>query len=399
MNEVRFLKNQYYLFTFLLVISFLGDILNRYSIHSNFEFIRYSTVSKIVFIIVSIGFLSLNFKQISITEEKKKILLLSTLLVSIYFIGRLNNPTLLKNNIFYLSKYLFFPFILFLFFDLRESKKYILKLFCVFEIIFFTNIIAMVLGFIFDISVFETYYLHEHRFGYKGIFSMSGQTSVYFILMMFYYIHQLVFKGHNKLIFIKLSIVILCSLLIGTKRIFFFLPILILYYLFFLNGFRKKITYKSLGIIVLTVVIFWESLIKYLSNLTEYFYAIYQKFGFLSFFTSYRNNLLQKILDERFNSLNNYLFGGLDFNLGWSQMGIIDLILFFGLLGMLVYLSLYKILINFSIKHHFYYFFLISLLVIVFLADAFILDTNVPVLFFLLSSYFYIHETRLHTNK
>ena len=362
----------------------------------NFEFTRYTTVSKVVFIIVGLIYLSINFKQYSKKKEVKKIFLSVLALVFIFFVSRLFVNGYLDyqsifNNVEYLAKYLFLPFLIILFVDLKESKKNIKLLIKAFEIIFFINVVAIIIGLVFEIDVFKTY-SHGERFGYKGIYSMSGQTSIYFILMIYYYMHKLIFNSNAKWDLIKCMITIAVSFCLGTKRIYFLLPILAVYFFVFLKGYKNINTIKIGLLFCALFLLFKEQVIEVMIRTKHLFEEIYIERGFLSSFTSYRSDLLKSILDN--NSFSNwtYVIGGQDFSEVRSEMGLFDLWLFFGFIGMIIYLGFYKTLITFKSKHHFYWFCLISLLFIVFFADAFILDTNVPILLFLICSYFNLYE-------
>tara|TARA_R110001583_G_scaffold123833_7_gene275310 strand:+ start:1279 stop:2352 length:1074 start_codon:yes stop_codon:yes gene_type:complete len=352
-----------------------------------------------LFIVISIPFVFYYKDFIIKNGIKKKVLKLMLLMLLFFLIGHISISkdivlTTVYNNFEYLVKYLFFPFLLFLFIDIREDTSSVERLLKIFEFFFFVNLLAIIIGFFFEIRVFQTYYL-GNRFGYKGIYSNSGQTSLFFILMMFYYSHKLLFQGFNKWILLKLLLTISISLLIGTKRIYFFLPILIFYYLFFLNGIRKLNTYKIAGFVVVIGFVFFDKIKLIATNTFSLFYKIYEEKGFISSFTSFRSDLISDIISERVIpkwGFLNYLFGGLGFSHGRSEMGFIDLFLFFGIVGLILYLYFYKIILDFKFSHHFYWFFVSSLTLIVFIADAFILDTNVPILLFLICSYFYLFE-------
>lgn len=213
--------------------------------------------------------------------------------------------------------------------------------------------------------------------------------------MALYYSHNLILKKYDRIVFLKLVIVIFGSFLIGTKRIYLFVPILIIYYLFFLGGYKKKITYQF-GIPIFAGTFLLFLLIKRdIQRTFDVLYSIYDTKGFLSSLTSYRSDLLTEIYTTTIVNdwtFLNFLFGGLDFRILRTEMGFVDLFLFFGLIGFLIYLYFYRILFQFKFSHSFYWFFLISLIVIVFFADAFILEANIPILFLLLCFYFYNHE-------
>ena len=396
-----FIKSSTKLFVFLIIISFIGDVMRRVSFVFDFQFKRYTTASKILFLFFSFLFVlyyrKTYFKNQLVIRKKVMyiILILSALfLINSFILYSGSNPLeYFYGNVEYFGKYLFLPIIVFLFLHLRAKPSSVKTVLKVFETVFYINLFAIVIGWIFNIEVFKTY--SGERFGYKGIYSMSGQTSLYFILMMFFYIHSLIVNGFNRNVLGKLFLILVCSFLIGTKRIYLFIPALLIYYLFFLKGYKTNITLKiGLPLLIVASVMVLSIKEELLSTIQK-LHAIYLNNGFISSVTSYRNDLLLDIYAHRIEGkwkVWNVLFGGLDFSIGRSQMGFIDLFLFFGLFGIIMYGFLYKPLLNFKFSNHFYWFFIISIFVIVFLADAFVLDTNVPILFLLLCFYFYAYE-------
>lgn len=398
-NMEKIKNREFLLYAFLMLICFLGDIIRRIAYHLNWEFTRYSTASKIIFILVSSIYLIYQFSKYRIPKIKKVIIQKIFFLIIIFLIGHFvfdNSENSLKTtivNIEFLGKYLFFPYLLLLFMDLFSDKTSILKLINIFEILFFINIVVMITGSIFEIQVFKTYF-YGNRFGYKGIYSMSSQTTIYFILMMFYYTYRLLEK-YDKWVLFKLFFVISTSLLIGTKTVYFFLVLLCFYYLIFLKGYKRIETLK-IGIPLLTtfiafVLIFKNQILK-TANL---FYEIYVQKGFFSSFTSYRSDLLITIYEDTISkqwTLGNIIFGGLDFSEMRSEMGFIDLYLFFGILGFFIYLSFYKFILRFDFKKSFFCFFLLSSILIVFFTDKMIFEPNIPILLFLICSYFFKND-------
>ncbi|WP_299121214.1 O-antigen polymerase [uncultured Winogradskyella sp.] len=394
------IKTQYRLYVFLLVIVFIGDILRRIAMHFDYSFIRYTTLSKTVFVLVSFLCLIFLFRKITFKNNLKvNIIKLMLSLSLIYILGHFyftNNSSIaiLCENFIFLAKYLFFPYLLILFLDLRKEALSIQRLLKFFEILFFINLGAIIIGYIFSIDMFLTYDSGK-RFGYKGIYSMSGQTSIYFILMVLYYLHKIIFKKYSLIIFLKLIIVILGSFLIGTKRIYLFVPMLIVYYFFFLGGYKKKITYQLSVPVSLLAFLLFITIKKDLQKTFDVLYSIYETKGLLSSLTSYRSDLFTRIYSTTIVNdwtFWNFLFGGLNFSEQRTEMGFVDLFLFFGVIGFLIYLYFYKVLFQFKFSHSFYWFFIFSLFAIVFLADAFILEANTPILFLLLCFHFYNHE-------
>lgn len=184
MNKV-IIKTQFKLYFFLIVIAFIGDIFRRLAMYSNFSFTRYTTLSKIIFISVSFFCLVFFYRKFTLKDKLKvNIIKLMLCLSLIYVIGHFNSNnslSVLYENFEFLAKYFFLPYLLILFIDLRNDGIAIERLIKLFEVLFFINLGAILVGYVFNVDVFQAYDSGK-RFGYKGIYSMSGQTQYLFHL-------------------------------------------------------------------------------------------------------------------------------------------------------------------------------------------------------------------------
>jgi len=265
--------------------------------------------------------------------KKPKTLLVPLLLTFSFCIGQvfLNKP-FQKEVLVTFGKFLF-PVLLFIFFDAYGlSKNQRDKLYMAFEWIVIFNSLLILLGFCFEIYQFKTY--DSVRFGYDGLLVTSATGSYFYIIalisLFFKYSENLFKKPSNLLI-------ILSALLVGTKAIYIFIIGFLGIFLFRFIKKNKKIIITGFAIIALVMGYFFF----FVYGL---FNEIRQTDGFFSALLSYRDQLLfQKTLpfiNENWKFMN-YLLGGLEDTTTRSQIDIIDIFYFFGLIGGLLYLWIY----------------------------------------------------------
>lgn len=389
-SRKNFINSLFVLFSIAIAVFFLGDIISKAAMLLSLDFTRYSTVSKVVVLILFFWFFIINFQIFLKERHFLKITIYILILVFTFIIGQISmksnisQPLNILLNIEYLTKYLYLPIILLMFSSLQNEQEHIKKLIIFLELIFIINAVFILLGFLFDINVLSTY-SGGVRFGYKGIFSRSGQTSFYFIIFILYYFHLLIEK-QNKLIFFKFIFSITVSLLVGTKRIYFFLILLILYYFFVNKGFKRQITYKIFALTSALVICFWQNINSSFNKVFILFQNIYFEDGFMSSLTSYRSDLLLNTFNEFIKTkwtILNYIFGGASFQdyIFITGMDLLDLYLFFGLIGILVYWKIFIFILNFKMRGSFLTFFLLILAVTSFFSSAFLYDPYVNLLF------------------
>lgn len=291
---------------------------------------------------------------------------------SSFILGQLftKSPFEFSIIVFFL-KYIFPLLLLFYFKEKPLHQKHKNKLFKIFEKVIAFNTIFVFLGFIFSISFFKTY--NGDRFGYNGFLVNSSTSSYIYVISLFYFLNA--YK--QKLFFKPIGVFILIgSLLIGTKTIYFSLFIIILYYLIVFTKKKQEIVLVSIGLIALIIF----------GYLSFFQFGIFNRIrvsdGFLTTFLSYRNysfiNDTLPYIQMNWGAVN-YLFGGVnDFSLK-SEMGFIDLIFFFGILGAIIYIYSYlKAFLNFKIEK-IPALFLLVLISIIFIAGNFFTYSNVVI--------------------
>ncbi len=379
----------YTLFIFIIIFFYLGDALRKIAHHFEWVFYKYTTLSKIIALVLMISFVFIYWKNYI---NQKKLVLYILILIGIYVLGqffligldRIENFT---QNLEFLGKYLYFPIFCVVFYPLIGKGDYLNKALVVFEVIFFINVFFIFYGFLTGSDLFKTYY-YGSRLGYNGFFGKSGQTSYYFIILLFYYYRRLMIN-FNKLDLIKLSILILSSFLVGTKKIFFFIPVFLIYHLLTSKLTRKKVL-VFIGIAgSIFTILFYEKLKVFAIEIFRLFYKIYEENGFLSSLTSYRNDKLVETFKSYVGphwSLSNYFIGGGSFQdyLYISGMDLIDLYLFFGVVGLCIYAIIYRRFLRFDFKDSFNILFVVTIFTMAFISGGFFYEPSVNLLFFLI---------------
>ncbi|GGI56293.1 O-antigen ligase family protein [Winogradskyella haliclonae] len=274
----------------------------------------------------------------------KKILYLLIGFIFVFCISTLLNPLLNHNFIWLLTKgsiYFFDRYILIILFALmllsRKNQVDIVKTsFRYIEIILLVNSAIILFAFLFNLDFFKSY-INSNRFGYDGLFNKPNEISiVYIIYIVYLYYKSFVDKTKTPILFITISII---SLLLGTKSILLFFSLLfIFHFLFIFNG-NKFVKRTALGLVIV-VLFFFNTIIKYFFGLFS-FWSNIEDINVLTLLLSNRDVLVCqniKYLNSNWSTFNYIVGGGFytnDFVI--SQMDGIDLFIFFGIAGMLIY--------------------------------------------------------------
>lgn len=397
MTNDYFYKRLNALLYFTIIAFTIGDILRKFSMFLNLEFIRYTAIAKttvLVCYILTIIFSKVYFKN----PYTRKLIYLTGILVLIYISGQiilLNSASIFSynENILILSRYLFWPLTLIAFLPLITDPIFENRQLKLFEYIFLLNALLILISFLFDINFFVTYD-NPNRFGFMGFYNTHNQASYYFIMMILYYYYLSRFKntGQYKLIFI-----LLVSLLIGTKKIYLFLLILATYDIIKSKVWKEK--YFYIKILATTIILFFSfnSIKAIIYNKFKLFFDIYHESGFLSSITSFRNEILISTINETIIESwrwPNYILGGPKFYEHRSEFGFIDLYVFFGLFGLYFFYKIFGLIYTLTNNNKFFLFVIISLMTIAFFAEGFFSSANQPLMFLLISGFFIIEGNK-----
>ncbi|MBT0607162.1 hypothetical protein [Aequorivita echinoideorum] len=355
---------QQYLTALLLLVFFVSEAFSKYFIYfdgGKSDIPR--MIKTAVFVFLGVALL-----------KNTKIILYTVVLFVSFSIGQffLNNGFQTEILVSF-SKYLFPVFLFAYFSKYSVSRAGVQFLFKTFEHILVFNGILIFLGLLFEIYFFKSYV--GARFGYNGIFINTSTSSYIYAIAIFYFL--LKYKDQFLKNW-KSLLIIICSLLTGTKILYLFiLGALIMYVYSFLkiSKQQRNVLFTFIGIIAVSLLYFfffhWGK-----------FNDIRTEKGIVSSILSFRDELLiNNTIPFITNNWQwpNYLFGGISDLATRSQLGFIDIFLFWGILGGLLYLFVYcKAFIPKSMVKN-GYIIVIVLGVMVFLAGNFFENASVAI--------------------
>lgn len=290
--------------------------------------------------------------------------LLATLLLGVYFIAYLRKEKLAKyiyilcaiflidilikaynqevsaviiSRIYFFLKAIFF--FLFIIAVKDFKKEFFEKTIQLHFLIAKINLCFIVIGFLFKINVFMSY-PHTGRFGYNGMISEPGVSSYFYMLLASIAYIQYVYK---KKAIINLMLMSIAILFLGTKSGFLFIAILGFIHILIL---LKKSMYQIsfVATLIVSFIILKDKIIMLAINSFRFGPRIYEEYGLITFITSYRDLHLKEAIvyiQEHWNILN-YIIGGIDLKKNRVEFEFVDIFLYQGLVGLLIYILVLK---------------------------------------------------------
>lgn len=346
-NEDFVLKNS---ILFFFTYDFIVKLFVSHDI-ANLTYYRYGIIFKILLIISAYFF----YNKYKVDYK----FLLPIVLLSIAFIisqltfySTLNQANILFNGHYFLNGVFALLFV-FLFNKTMVSSvlKYQVKVFIWFMAL---NSVTILIGYFLNLNVFKSYFFGGTRFGFQGLLLYHSEAGyLYFIaICVAYYLYL---KKKDMVMASVLVLLVVCSFLIGTKKASLLTLIFLLY--FFIDNIKllkQKITYYFLAGSLLMIFLFRHVIQDVFTKQFSLFNRVYLEEGFFTSFTSYRNVLLQNYfvpyIEENWGVLN-YIFGGPKFANSRVELELFDLMLFFGLTGVVAYVLFFKNLCTSSAKY------------------------------------------------
>ncbi|MBW2937244.1 O-antigen ligase family protein [Aureisphaera sp. CAU 1614] len=297
--------------------------------------------------------------------KNKKVFILLLILALFFAFGQwtLEIPFSKKNLIIF-GKFIT-PLIFFELFNKAEiSKQSAKRLFNVFEWTIVINSVLIFVGFIFKIKLFESYI--GPRFGYNGLFITSGVSSYCILISLAYF-----YFSYKRELWknIKFWIFFVSCFFIGTKVVYLGILVFLIATISQLN--------ISKGKYVLLLFATFIGALFYISFYEVGFFAkLTHEKGIVSSFLSLRNELFMDrtlpFIQENWD-WKNYLFGGVSNYDLRSQMEVIDIFLFWGILGGIIYLYSYGItFVTFKMNKALVLFFVLFSIILLFTGNFFV---------------------------
>jgi hypothetical protein len=367
---------------FVFGFTFLGDVLTTLLFNNAYNFSWYFKGLLILFLLLKL----LVFKPSIL-----KYILVAFGLMYVGMILNYQNDIIPKTAQFF--EY-YSGILIFYFFIKSDSYKIIDKIILSVFLFYVINILIVT---IFKIDYFKTYPTSQ-RFGYMPLFNAQNEFSFIMITILSYFYKKLSLTKNiiNCFLF---TISLLAACFVGTKIIYLFVFILINYLI--LKKLGRKF-YVIFGIIFLIFnVLLKELWYNFLKNYFNSLVLVYEKNGILDAVSSLRLSHLENKIGCQSMSfkLVNYFFGGSNLDC-ITEMSLLDLFLFFGVIGFVWYFYLYKKLVLIRLKlDTFGYLLIISITFLSFLGGYYFENFSTQLYFISFLYLFYFDKENAFQNK
>jgi len=352
------------------VLFYFSDGLGKILYRSGSGFYRYSAILKGFFEIFVLAYSLITLKKQKAYVFIAILLLVSCFLIGQFFLSLKFSDLNFAENFNSLFKYLF-PFIIYLLaIDVLIYNKYSVKLFKYYKLIIIINGILIGIGLLLEIDYLKTY-TGVYRFGYNGLIFAQNEASFIFIFALATIYYRRFYLNIKEYFF---WIVLISSLFVATKAVYLFIALLLVFHLF------KRVSLKNIiafGIFIAAggYFLFSNIINSIIMNSWNVFLYYYRRDGLISASLNGRDTFLREKLEPLifdYWSLPNIFFGGQDVVSHYIEMGLIDLFLFFGAFGFVLYFYFYYKLFNLlSFNKYFKIYFGLSLLFIIATAGHF----------------------------
>ena len=329
LNKLKTVFNPGSVLFLFLTLSFLFDFIDKVYIYNDINFIKFNRVLKFIFLLYALSVSVMYFKFFVKTI---RFVLITLLLLTIIYLLKVGNYNVYKME-FLRYAFLLASFPLIYYVISNGNFKFTTKLYQLFKYIIVINTVLILIGLVCDIQVFKTY--KANRFGFNGMLLSQGFTPFFYLsaIVLFWYM-----KDKKMLI-----VTILISFISGVKGVYLAEFIALTLIVFYDKNLSRA--FKIKGILVLffcfttvTLVILNISPFKELIKSDRFLTAIF------SYRIEYSKELISSITKDNFN----YLIGATGIEKVRLEMQIIDIFLFFGIIGFLVYTyfiyGIYKII-------------------------------------------------------
>lgn len=333
-----------------VILMFLSDAANALLLKIDNQPIRVSIIIRglalIYFVILLSGY-----------SKGRQVLGIVFILFLVFLIGGISETLAGNDYIGFENINLFFK-LSFIFVCWEVLRKYINepkkrgKLFKIFEIIILVQSVTIILGFLFKLDIFSSYG-QDYRFGYKGLIPAQNEVSGFFIIAMYYFLWKVV-DQHKGII--QLLIVLLAGLLTGAKVALIFPLLLLIYLLIWTRAFlsRRVFLFLCLFLLILAPVVIFnlDHISERLSPTFQYFsyqLSVGNNPDYFSLFMSGRDLYIQNSIQQIFSNkgIHNILFGGHNLTVTSTETDFLDVFLFIGSIGLIIFYLFYlKILLN-----------------------------------------------------
>lgn len=257
-------------------------------------------------------------------------------LLSIILITSLINNFFYDTNLNYLLKYSYFFVLAPLFFIDINRFEWEKEVGVTLKYLVYTNFLFVVVGLIMDFQFFKTYH---GRFGFNGLLITPMQATYFYIFSIIIAIKL------KQRWFLLLSLI--SALFVGTKILYGFLFTIAIYSIITkLNDIKARIQFGFASVTIFTIIFYF--LLR-----QQLFVEIINSKGLPSAIMSHRNDLLITFW-HKLSTINYNIFsGGISLTENRVEMEIIDSLMYFGIIGLVAFFFLFRLLKISFIKDEF----------------------------------------------
>jgi len=369
-----------------LYVFFISDACNKILLFFQYDINRVAIVFRAFYEILFIGLILIFLNKARLTFIRVFVsLFILFLLGQIMFSFRFNGDYNYLENVLIFNKYFFAFIIFFAIYKIQYSNRFV-EIISLLERIFIFNSVCVILGSVFSIALFRTYIDQPYRYGYSGFIPAQNEATLFFIIgISYFYYKKYILDVKSK----GFWLVVGSALLVGTKGIYFFIILLIIYHFLSNSGVKTKLL-SAIFLAAASLALSFFLKTETAQTLLGYFIVKAEQGGITDMLLSGRLTSLaeksQEIL-ENWNILN-YLFGGQDQNRFAIEMDFLDLFFFFGAVGGVIYLTLYfYTFFKLQRNNTFQFFFIFSFFVVAFFGGHFFFSTTNALYLCLFSMY------------
>lgn len=319
------------IFGFIL-LSFAFDFIDKIEIFHGLGIVKLNRILKAIFLAYVFMFI---LSHIRYVYRNLKGLLAIIIVLSIIY--------LLKNNFseLYFIEYIRYIFVLLTlpllhYTYVNKDQELLKKVYKLFKWLIIINAILILIGVLFDVLIFKTY--QHGRFGFNGFLLSQGFTPFFYLCATTIF---WVFKDKKML----LLLLLLC-VLSGVKGVYFGEFLLLSLLVVFNQKFNKSFKINALALLLITFVGLLVGL-----WLMPTFREVFESNGLLAAISSFRTDNTIRVYNEINSDNYSIIIGALETKSIRLEMQISDIILFFGIIGLLAYLTFLYLLNKSLIKN------------------------------------------------
>ena len=331
LNTKTLFSRSHHVIMWFVMLSFCFDFIDKIEIFHNINFIKFNKYLKLGFILYALFFIIMYLKTVFKT---RKLVIYSILVLSIIFLLKFNFST---RYLFEFLRYIFIlitsPLLYYVYIDKKHNL--LNNLYFIFKGFIIVNALAILASLLFDITVFHSY--RWNRFGHNGFILSQGVTPyIYLTATVLFWVAK------NKVMLITTVVIALLS---GIKGVYFAELMLISLLFIYSKDFKKGAKIKGLivSFLTFTASVFW--LFK-----SSVFEKAFKSRGVISTLFSKRTDNTIDLINSITIDNYNFLIGTIKLTRVRLELQILDVLLFFGVLGLLIYVLLFWFLLKTQIN-------------------------------------------------